>query len=272
MGQKRNNIPPKTSFLQLPPELRLRIYEEALICPNDYVDKPMIVIQDRGNVFTTRGKYRAMSMCPSWQGDDGTARKLLGLNHQIHDETEDFLYSQHTLFFRNSFDLDRIGQFLDTLSRTARHRIRSVGFEIFFFVHAEPGVPKRTMKQYARASKILAERLPRWKSVFFYLDPRFYYPSTQAGGGKGKGPARGVLDLATRFGVVCNDVTFSPLPESDHHLLEEAQQIVWRSSSPDRRAPGESRRSMKCSSQDPNEDDLEGYFASMSIHHRPIHL
>ncbi|KAJ5397665.1 hypothetical protein N7509_005778 [Penicillium cosmopolitanum] len=185
MEQKRTrNLSMRTSFLHLPPELRLKIYEEALVSPNDYTDIPMIVVQNRGNVFTTRGRYRAMSICPSWEGNDGTARKLLGLNHQIHDEAEDFLYSKHTLFFRNSFDLDRIGQFLDTLSSTARDQVRSVGFEVFFFVHAEADVPKRTMKEYEHAGKLLAEKLPRWESVLFYLDPRFYYPSTLAGAPK----------------------------------------------------------------------------------------
>lgn len=253
----------RTSFLHLPPELRLKIYEEALISPNEYTDKPMIVIQDRGNVFTTRGRYRAMSMCPSWEGNDGTAHKLLALNHQIHDEAEDLLYSQHTIFFRHSFDLNRIGAFLDTLSSTARHQIRSVGFEVFFFVHAEANVPKRTMKEYERAGRLLAEKLPRWKSVLFYLDPRFYYPSTLVGGRKAA--TRGVLDLATRFGALCKDVTFSPLPDGDHRLLEEAQQLVWRSSSPERRSLGECRRSVKYSSQSAEDHDLAGYVSSMSI-------
>lgn len=236
----------RTSFLHLPPELRLKIYEEALVSPNDYTDKPMIVVQNRGNVFTTRGRYRAMSICPSWEGNDGTAHKLLGLNHQIHDEAEDFLYSKHTLFFRNSFDLDRIGQFLDTMSSTARDQVRSVGFEVFFFVHAEADVPKRTMKEYEHAGKLLAEKLPRWESVLFYLDPRFYYPSTLAGGTKAA--TQGVLELATRFASLCKDIAFSPVPDGDHHLLKEAQQIVWRSSSPKRHGLGEGRRSVKYSS------------------------
>lgn len=265
MEQKHcNGRSTRTSFLKLPPELRLKIYEEALISPNDYVDKPMIVIQNRGNVFTTRGRYRAMSICPSWEGNDGTARKLLGLNHQIHDEAEDLLYSKHTLFFRNSFDLDRIGEFIDTLSSTARHQVRSVGFEVFFFVHAEADVPKRTMREYENAGKLLAEKLPRWQSVFFYLDPRFYYPSTLAGGKQAA--TRGVLELATRFGSLCKDVTFSPLPDGDHRLLREAQQIVWRSSSPKRRALADGRRSAKWSSSRSAEwDDLAEYDSSAVI-------
>lgn len=220
----------KSPFLRLPTELRLRIYDYALSVPNDILKKPLIVIHDRGNIFTTRGRYRALNMCPSWVGEDGTTRKLLAVNRQIHDEAEDYLYSNHTLFFRNSFDLDRLGDFLDTLSPTARRHIRSVGFEVFFFVHTQVGVPKRTLKQYTRARDLLAEKLPRWESVLFYLDPRFYYPSASVGGPELA--ARGVYDLATRFGSAYADVTFYPLSDNKHRLVEEAQQILWRSRSP----------------------------------------
>lgn len=230
-------------FLNLPTELRLKIYEYALAVPNEYMNKPLIVISDRGNVFTARNRYRALSMCPSWVGEDGTARKLLAVNHQIHDEAEDYLYSRHTLFFRNSFDLDHLGDFLDTLSPTARRRIRSVGFEVFFFVHTQMGVPKRTLKQYERAAKLLSAKLPEWSHVLFYLDPRFYYPAAAVGGRDRA--ARGVLDLAAKFGPVCRDVTFYPLPKSDSCLLYEAQQLVWRSSSPGRRPSIEDGRSPK---------------------------
>ena len=227
-------------FLRLPTELRLKIYDYATAVPNEYMDKPLIVVHDRGNVFTARGRYRALGMSPSWVGEDGTTRKLLAVNRQIHDEAEDHLYSNRTLFFRNSFDLDRLGAFLDTLSPTARHRIRSVGFEIFFFVHTQIGVPKRTLKQYERARNLLAEKLPRWNSVLFYLDPRFYYPSASVGGPELA--ARGVYDLATRFGSAVKDVTFYPLPDRKHRLVEEAQQLLWRSRSP---APTGGRRAIK---------------------------
>ncbi|KAJ6070181.1 hypothetical protein N7467_010338 [Penicillium canescens] len=218
-------------LLRLPAELRLKIYEYALAVPNEYMNKPLIVVDDRGKVFTARGQYRAIAMSPSWVGEDGTARKLLAVNHQIHDEAEDYLYSQHTLFFRNSFNLDRLGDFLGTLSATARSRIRSVGFEVFFFVHTQTGVPKRTIKQYELAARLLSEKLPDWRSVLFYLDPRFYYPSANVGGRDLT--ARGVLDLAMRFGC-CRDISFFPLPNGDQRLLEEAQQFVWRSRSPPR--------------------------------------
>ncbi|KAJ5104870.1 hypothetical protein NUU61_002217 [Penicillium alfredii] len=234
-------------LLRLPTELRLKIYGYALAVPNDYLNKPLIVVHDRGNVFTARGRYRALSMCPSWEGEDGTARRLLAVNQQIHAEAEDYLYSQHTLFFRNSFDLDRLGDFLDTLSATARRRIRSVGFEVFFFVHTQIGVPKRTLKQYERAGRLLAEKLPQWSSVLFYLDPRFYYPSASCGGRELA--ARGVLDLATRFGPLCPEVDFFPLPNSHQHLLEEAQQLLWRSSSPDRQLVERHRASTPSFSQ-----------------------
>jgi hypothetical protein len=204
-----------TSFLNLPPELRLRIYEYALIVPNNYINKPLIVITDRGNVFTVRNRYKALSMCPSWVGEDGTARKLLAVNHQIHDEAEEYLYSQHTLFFRNSFDLDRLGDFLDMLSPTARGCIRSVGFEVYFFVHTQMGVPKRTLKQYERAARLLSVKLPVWRNVLFYVDPWFYYPAAAVGGGRERAhAARGVLDLAAKFGPLCRDVNFYPLPAS----------------------------------------------------------
>ncbi|KAJ5534204.1 hypothetical protein N7527_000458 [Penicillium freii] len=229
-------------LLQLPAELRLKIYEYALDVPNEYlVSKPMIVLGDHGNTFTARGQYRALSMSPHWVGEDGTARKLLAVNRQLHNEVEDYLYSTHTLFLRNSFNLDRLADFLDTLSATARARIRSVGFEIFFFVHTQTGVPKRTLKQYEAAARVLSEKLPAWSSVLLYLDPRYYYPSANVGGRDLT--ARGVFDLATRFGTLCKDVSFYPLPNGDHHLLDEAQQFVWRSRSPLRQPDG--RRSIK---------------------------
>ncbi|XHG00158.1 hypothetical protein AWENTII_003626 [Aspergillus wentii] len=204
------NLSKPSPFLRLPPEIRLKIYEYALAVPNDYMDRPLIVVNDKGKSFTARGRYRALSMCPSWVGEDGTARKLLAVNRLIHDEAEDFLYSRNTLFFLNSFDLDRIGDFLDTLSDTARNRIRSVGFEVFFFVHCETGVPKRTLKQYEQAGRLLQEKLPRWTSVHFYLHPRFYFPSSSVGGRELS--ARGVLYLATRFGKLRKEVHFFPVP------------------------------------------------------------
>jgi hypothetical protein len=230
-------------FLQLPAELRLKIYEYALAVPNEYINKPLIVISDRGNVFTIRNRYRALSMCPSWVGEDGTARKLLAVNHQIHDEAEDYLYSQNMLFFRNSFDLDRLGGFLDTLSPTACRRIRSVGFEVYFFVHTQIGVPKRTLKQYERAAKLLSVKLPEWSNVLFYLDPRFYYPAATVGGRERA--ARGVLDLAAKFGPLCRDITFYPLPASDSRFLWEAQQLIWRGGSPEWCASVEDGRLVK---------------------------
>ncbi|KAJ5165145.1 uncharacterized protein N7500_006975 [Penicillium coprophilum] len=221
----------QSRLLQLPAELRLKIYEYALVVPNEYlVSKPMIVLGDHGNTFTARGQYRALSMSPHWVGEDGTARKLLAVNRQLHDEAEDYLYSTHTLFLRNSFNLDRLADFLDTLSATARTRIRSVGFEVFFFVHTQTGVPKRTLKQYEAAARLLSEKLPHWNSVLLYLDPRYYYPSANVGGRDLT--ARGVFDLATRFGALCKDVSFYPLPNGDHHLLDEARQFVWRSCLP----------------------------------------
>lgn len=212
-------------LLRLPTELRLRIYDYALSVPNEYnIDKPMIVVNDRGNSFTSRGRYRALQMCPSWVGEDGTTRKLLRVNRLIHDEAEDFLYSRNTLFFRNSFDLDHLGGFLDTLSETARSRIRSVGFEVFFFVHSQTGVPKRTLKQYEQAGRLLHEKLPRWSSVLFYLDPRFYYPSATVGSHELS--ARGVLYLATRFGAMRKEVHFFPVPSIHRHVMDEAQRLL----------------------------------------------
>lgn len=233
----------QSQFLRLPTELRLKIYEYALAVPNEYMDKPLIVVHDRGNVFTARGRYRALSMCPSWVGEDGTTRRLLGVNHQIHDEAEEYLYSHNTLFFRNSFDLDHMGSFLDTLSPTALSRIRSVGFEVFFFVHGQDDVPKRTLREYARARDILAQRLPKWKNVLFYLDPRFYYPPNSVGGREIA--ARGVLNLARKFGESFLDVTFYPLPDTHHRLVEEAQQILWRSRSPGHHAGSSPRAPLK---------------------------
>lgn len=217
----------KTSnLLRLPAELRLKIYEFALDAPNEYIDSPLIVVNDRGNCFTARGRYRALSMCPSWANNDGTARKLLSLNRQIHDEAEDFLYSHNTLFFTNSFDLDRIGDFLDTMSATACSRIRSIGFEVFFFVHSQTGVPKRSLKQYQQAGRLLMQKLPRWETIVFYLDPRFYFPTATVGGRELS--ARGVLYLATVFGNMGKEVVFHPTPFVNRNALDEAQRLLKR--------------------------------------------
>ncbi|KKK22500.1 hypothetical protein ARAM_000597 [Aspergillus rambellii] len=172
---------PPAPLLNLPLELRLMIYDYIVAVPNKYTtDRPMIVVNDDGNTFTTRGRYRALSMCPNWVGENGQVRSLLFINHQIHDEVEDFLYSRYTLFFLNSFNLDHLGAFLDMLSPTARNRIRSVGFEIYFFVHSQAGTPKRTWAEYNRAASILGEKLPHWSDVVFYLDPRFCFASCAA--------------------------------------------------------------------------------------------
>ncbi|KAF7588025.1 hypothetical protein BBP40_006404 [Aspergillus hancockii] len=197
------------------------IYEYALDVPNEYMDRPLIVVNDRGNAFTARGRYRALSMCPSWVGENGKVRSLLSVNRQIHDEVEDFLYSHNTLFFQNSFTLNRLDAFLDTLSATARRRIRSVGFEVFFFVHSQTGVPKRTLKEYERAGRILSEKLPNWSNVVFYLDPRFYFPSAAVGGRELS--ARGVWYLATKFGAMRKEMQFFALPAIHRHVMDEAK-------------------------------------------------
>ncbi|KAJ5723778.1 hypothetical protein N7488_001813 [Penicillium malachiteum] len=259
MAAPQNSKLPVSQFMRLPSELRLKIYQYALTVPNDYIDKPLIVVHDRGNVFTARGRYRALSMCPSWESEDGTARNLLSVSRQIHDEAEDYLYSHHTLFFRNSFNLDRLGDFLDTLSPTARLRIRSIGFEVYLFVHTQPGIPKRTLKQYERARELLMQKLPCWKNLLFYFDPRFYYPPTEVGGRELA--ARGVLHLARKFAGLVH-VTFYPLLDGKHRLVEEAKQLIWRSSSPERRAPEVSCRLKKLTGLDGMRDDV----AEMSSH------
>lgn len=197
------------------------IYDYALTIPNDYIDnRPLIVVNNRGNAFTARGRYRALAMCPSWVGENGKVRNLLSVNRQLHDEVEDYLYSHNTLFFLNSFNLDQLGVFLDTLSATARSRIRSVGFEVFFFVHSQTGVPKRLLKEYERAVRVLREKLPRWESVVFYLDPRFYFPAGSVGGRELS--ARGVWYLARVFGALRLDVRFVALPAIHRHVMDEA--------------------------------------------------
>ncbi|PLB53704.1 hypothetical protein P170DRAFT_469198 [Aspergillus steynii IBT 23096] len=214
----------ESPFLRLPAELRLMIYEYALAIPNDYMDRPLIVVDDRGKTFTARGRYRALCMCPSWVGENGRVRNMLSVNRQLHDEVEDFVYSHNTLFFRNSFDLDRVGAFLDTLSATARNRIRSVGFEVFFFVHSQTGVPKRTLKEYERAGRMLSEKLPNWTTVLLYLDPRFYFPSAAVGGRELS--ARGVWYLATVFGKMRKELQFLALPSIHRHVISEAQRML----------------------------------------------
>ncbi|KAJ5947432.1 hypothetical protein N7466_000447 [Penicillium verhagenii] len=184
---------------------------------NPQPQPPFMLIHDRGPIFTSRARYRALSMCPTWENTDGTARALLSVNRLIHTEAESHLYRTHTLFFRNSFDPDLIPAFLNTLSPTALASIRSIGFEVFFFVHNDAGVPKRPLRQYEHAREFLATKLPNWKSVLCYLDPRFYYPAAGVGGRELA--ARGVLDLARRFGDreygVKLDVSFYPCPLPD---------------------------------------------------------
>ncbi|KAL4964931.1 uncharacterized protein BDV14DRAFT_64586 [Aspergillus stella-maris] len=201
-------------FLLLPPELRLQIYSYILDIPSPYTDlthspKPLIVINDTGNKFTSRAIYRSLHISPNWVGVNDSdsdseseseseganeargkgkvlttgkaqanfSRKtlsLLSVNRQIHAEVEHFLYTSHTLFFLNGFDLDSLGAFLDTLSPTARACIRSIGFEVFLFVHNASGgsvPPKRSFAQYKRAAEAVRAKLPRLSHVVFYLDP-----------------------------------------------------------------------------------------------------
>ncbi|KAF9894031.1 hypothetical protein FE257_009003 [Aspergillus nanangensis] len=196
------------------------IYEYAISIPNDYMDRPLIVVNDKSNAFTTRGRYRALSMCPSWVGEEGKVRSLLSVNRQLHAEVEDYLYSHNTLFFLNAFNLDdHLAAFLDTLSATARNRIRSVGFEICFFVHSQTGMPKRSLKEYERAARVLEEKLPTWSAVIFYLDPRFYFPSGAVEGGDLS--ARGVYELARIFGRWRKDLHFFALPSIHRGVMDD---------------------------------------------------
>ncbi|KAL2813261.1 hypothetical protein BJX63DRAFT_229333 [Aspergillus granulosus] len=199
-------LPPQRAspLLRLPPELRLQIYSYLLDIQTPYTPllttnnhnshhiPPLIIINDTGNKFTTRPLYRSLRISPTWVGlndisspieaQNKQARaglrgplSLLAVNHQIHDEVEDYLYSAHTFFFLNSFDLDSLGPFLDTLSATARARIRYIGFEVYLFVHngASSSTPKRTFRQYERAARVLEQKLPSLVRVVFYLDPWF---------------------------------------------------------------------------------------------------
>ncbi|KAL4806148.1 hypothetical protein BDV18DRAFT_123111 [Aspergillus unguis] len=181
-------------FLLLPAELRLQIYSYILDIPTPYTaltqsKKPLVVITDTGNKYTTRGIYRALHISPKWVSANdnisntaisrrGKKLSLLSVNHQIHSEAEPFLYTSHTLFFLNGFDPEYLAEFLDSLSPTARQCIRSIGFEICLYVHgdgceSENAVPKRSFRQYERAAKVIREKLPGLRSVSFYLDPWF---------------------------------------------------------------------------------------------------
>ncbi|KAL4884154.1 hypothetical protein BJY04DRAFT_14867 [Aspergillus karnatakaensis] len=174
----------QSPFLNLPPEIRLQIYSYILDIPTPYTtltnNNNLIVISDTGNKYTTRAIYRSLHISPKWVGINDTVAgtektlSLLSVNRQIHAEVEDFLYTSHTLFFLNGFDLDHLGEFLDTLSPTARKSIRSIGFEVYLFVHNPgSGVPKRSFRQYERAAKVVREKLPSLQRVVFYLDPWF---------------------------------------------------------------------------------------------------
>ncbi|KAL4870347.1 hypothetical protein BDV12DRAFT_60588 [Aspergillus spectabilis] len=175
----------QSPFLLLPSELRLQIYSYILAIPTPYTTLTnhhnLIVINDTGNKSTTRAIYRSLHISPKWVGindelGDKKTLSLLSVNRQIHAEVEDFLYTGHTLFFLNGFDLDHLGDFLDTLSPTARRCIRSIGFEVYLYVHnsgSGTGVPKRSFRQYERAAKVVREKLPNLARVVFYLDPWF---------------------------------------------------------------------------------------------------
>lgn len=206
--------------MRIPPEVRLKIYEHVLTVPNKYMNHPLIVVNDSGNTHSMRGQYRILSMCPSWVGNDGTARKLFSVSRQIHHEAENHLYSRYTLFFLNSFHLDRLGEFIGTMSDTSRHLIRCIGFEVLFFVHSRDGAPKRTLKQYEHAGWLLAERLPQWTTVIFYLDPETYYPSSIVGGEKLA--VRGMKELAAMFTHMQKSVKFFPFQSNHRHLAEKA--------------------------------------------------
>ncbi|KAI9374258.1 hypothetical protein BJX61DRAFT_532545 [Aspergillus egyptiacus] len=237
-------------FLTLPPELRLQIYSYLLDIPNPYITRtsnPLIVINDTGNKFTTRPAYRALHISPKWEvglgdcdssnrnsssssnsnknkgpGTGTEALALLSVNRQIHAELEDFLYTDHTLFFLNGFDLDYLGEFLDTLSPTARKCIRSIGFEVYLFVHggydAEEGapVPKRSWASYERAAEAMSEKLPNLERVVFYLDPWFSACSSDAVFGpwndEGKVLARAVRFLVRVFGGLKVGIKLDFLP------------------------------------------------------------
>lgn len=172
----------QSPFLRLPPELRLQIYEHVLDNPTPYTSltehkKPLIVINDTGNKFTNRSIYRSLHFSPKWVGIGDDDLSLLSVNRQIHAEVENFLYTSHTLFFLNGFDLDHLGDFLDTLSPTARRCTRSIGFEVYLFVHnsnaSGSSIPKRSFRQYERAAKVMREKLPNLRGAVFYMDPWF---------------------------------------------------------------------------------------------------
>ncbi|KAL4981130.1 hypothetical protein BDW66DRAFT_146892 [Aspergillus desertorum] len=210
---------PESPFLLLPPELRLQIYSYVLDIPTPYATltqhtKPLVVINDTGNKYTTRAIYRSLHISPNWVGisksdgpDEGSRTlSLLSVNRQIHAEVEHFLYTSHTLFFLNGFDLDHLGEFLDTLSPTARSCIRSIGFEVYLFVHNSPGPVKRSFRQYERAARVVKEKLPNLSGVLFYFDPWFSACCGDAGfglwGDEKSVLARGVRFLLRVFGGV----------------------------------------------------------------------
>ncbi|KAL2818442.1 hypothetical protein BDW59DRAFT_165515 [Aspergillus cavernicola] len=231
----------ESPLLTLPPELRLQIYSHLFNIPTPYYtttrsQTPLILINDTGNKFTTRPTYRALHISPKWvvnnTGSEGEEQEpnnnekggkerlaLLSVNRKIHTELEDFLYTDHTLFFLNGFDLDYLGAFLSTLSPTARSCIRSIGFEIYLFIHGngnedrgERGmIPKRPWGSYERAAKVVKAELPNLDRVVFWLDPWFSACCGAGGGGeKSVGPwcdersvlTRGVAFLLRAFGGV----------------------------------------------------------------------
>jgi hypothetical protein len=209
-------------LMDLPAEVRLKIYEAYLDTAHPYLNRRLVLIGKRGSSFTSRSKYRALGINPVWEGGNGRLATLLTLNRQIYTEAAHHFYTQFTFLFANSFCPERAGTFLATLSHVVRTRIRHIGFEIVFSVHMDEVMPKQKLALYQEVPGLLPEVLPGLRSVLLYLNPIAYLPCDR------EGAERGVLQLARFFGVMGTEVKFLPVEAMNREVIEKAEREMMR--------------------------------------------
>ena len=128
---------PKASFLSLPLEIRLEIYDLLLGChaannilirtesPGEYGSKK-IKDRKRTSYRIMSGRFRACSVETTYHlvGNPDLHPSILGVNKQIHSEASLVLYSSHIFDF--GIDVESIIPFLSDLSLIALSSIKQV--------------------------------------------------------------------------------------------------------------------------------------------------
>lgn len=199
---------PSFSFMKIPPEIRLKIYDYIFSVPHEYMNLPLVIIKNSARGFSTRGMYRTSPMRPYWVGQDGKFLPLLLLSSQVSREAEQFLFSRSTIFFAHSFSPAHVVNLFDTMSRTARQEIRCVGFEIFFYVYTPCNGSKHSFSDYKQACRGLQSNLPKWETVVIYLNPEGLCPA--ACDANPENAPRGLRELEGIFRAVHKNVIFYP--------------------------------------------------------------